>query len=69
MAENKPKSWLAKKIQWLKDLYAKWKQKADEEHDQNKIGFFKNILRLITHYIDYLLKKLQSASDWIASKF
>ena len=67
-AKYAPKSWLAKKLQWFRDLYAKWKEKADKEHDQNKIGFFKNILRLIASAIDFILEKLQKFSDYVSKK-
>lgn len=62
-AEQKPKSWLAQKIYALRQLYAKWLKKKNEEKDQGKIGFFSNILRLITKGIDFLLKKLQNFVD------
>ena len=62
-AEKKPKSWLAQKIYALRQLYAKWLKKKNEEKDQGKIGFFSNILRIITKGIDFLLKKLQNFVD------
>jgi hypothetical protein len=62
-AEGKPKSWLAKRVAWLRDLYKKWLDKKNQEHDQQKIGFFSNILRVIMNGIDYLMRKLQNAVD------
>ena len=62
-AENKPKSWLAQKIYALRQLYAKWLKKKNEEHESGKIGIISNILRIIAKGIDWLLKKLQNFVD------
>lgn len=58
-AENKPAGFISSKIAALRKLYANWLAKKNQEHDQGKIGFFSNILRVITNCIDRLLAKLQ----------
>ena len=60
-AENKPAGFISSKIAALRKLYANWLAKKNQEHDQGKIGFFSNILRVITNCIDRLLAKLQGA--------
>lgn len=58
-AENKPAGFISSKIAALRKLYQNWLAKKNQEHDQGKIGFFSNILRVITNCIDRLLAKLQ----------
>lgn len=58
-AENKPAGFISSKIAALRKLYQNWLAKKNQEHDQGKIGFFSNILRVITNCIDRLLVKLQ----------
>lgn len=60
-AENKPAGFISSKIAALRKLYQDWLAKKNQEHDQGKIGFFSNILRVITNCIDRLLAKLQGA--------
>lgn len=60
-AENKPAGFISSKIAALRKLYQNWLAKKNQEHDQGKIGFFSNILRVITNCIDRLLAKLQGA--------
>ena len=58
-AENKPAGFISSKIASLRKLYQNWLAKKNQEKDQGKIGFFSNILRVITNCIDRLLAKLQ----------
>lgn len=58
-AENKPAGFISSKIAALRKLYQNWLAKKNQEKDQGKIGFFSNILRVITNCIDRLLAKLQ----------
>ena len=60
-AENKPAGFISSKIAALRKLYQNWLAKKNQEKDQGKIGFFSNILRVITNCIDRLLAKLQGA--------
>lgn len=62
-AENKPAGFISSKIAALRKLYQNWLAKKNQEHDQGKIGFFSNILRVITNCIDRLLAKLQGAKN------
>lgn len=62
-AENKPAGFISSKIAALRKLYQDWLAKKNQEHDQGKIGFFSNILRVITNCIDRLLAKLQGAKN------
>lgn len=62
-AENKPAGFISSKIAALRKLYANWLAKKNQEKDQGKIGFFSNILRVITNCIDRLLAKLQGVKN------
>jgi len=62
-AANKPKGWIANKIYSFRQLYKSYLDKANREHDSGKIGFFKNIARMILSCIDKLAKFLQNATD------
>ena len=62
-AENKPAGFISSKIAALRKLYQNWLAKKNQEHDQGKIGFFSNILRVITNCIDRLLAKLQGTKN------
>lgn len=61
-AANKPKGWIANKIYSFRQLYKSYLDKANREHDSGKIGFFKNIARMILSCIDKLAKFLQNAT-------
>lgn len=60
-SEQYPKSWLAKKIQWFRNLYAKFMHKNSVNPQPGVKGFFKRILATIARIIDTLAKKLQNA--------
>jgi hypothetical protein len=60
-SEQYPKSWLAKKIQWFRNLYAKFMHKNTASPQPGVTGFIKRILATITRIIDMLMKKLQNA--------
>lgn len=60
-SEQYPKSWLAKKIQWFRNLYAKFMHKNSASHQPGISGFIKRILATIARIIDMLMKKLQNA--------
>ena len=62
-AANKPKGWIANKIYSFRQLYKSYLDKANKEHDSGKIGFFKNIARMILSCIDKLVKFLQNATS------
>ena len=64
-AEKKPKAFIAKVIYSLRGLYRKWLEKQNQAKKEGKdIGFFTNILRVITNCIDKLLKKLQGWTNF-----
>jgi hypothetical protein len=60
-SEQYPKSWLAKKIQWFRNLYAKFMHKNTASPQPGVTGFIKRILATIARIIDMLMKKLQNA--------
>ena len=60
-SEQYPKSWLAKKIQWFRNLYAKFMHKNTVSPQPGVTGFIKRILATIARIIDMLMKKLQNA--------
>ena len=60
-SEQYPKSWLAKKIQWFRNLYAKFMHKNTTSPQPGVTGFIKRILATIARIIDMLMKKLQNA--------
>lgn len=62
-AENPPKSWLAKKIKWLRDVYKKWMLKSAKMTAEGKAGIFRTIAAIILRLIDTCLKKLQKWVD------
>jgi len=58
-AQNKPKQWLINKLEWLRKLYKKFLDQANKEKNENRIGVFKNILRVILNAVDKLVMYLQ----------
>lgn len=62
-AADKPKGWISNKIHSFRQLYKTYLDKANREHDSGKIGFFKNIARMILSCMDKLAKFLQNATD------
>lgn len=62
-ANNKPKSWIAKKIASLRKLYEKWLARASKETNVNKANAIKKVAAKILTVIDKLLKKLQTATN------
>lgn len=62
-SQNKPKSWIAKKIAALRSVYSKWLARANKETNANKAGAIKKICAKIMNVIDALMQKLQTAAD------
>lgn len=60
---NKPKSVIAKKIASLREIYAKWLQRANNAIEDREAGFAKRIAAKIMNIIDGLLELLQRKAD------
>lgn len=60
---TKPKTWIAKKIQSLRKVYAKWMDLAKVERYRGKAGIIKRACLKLAEVIDFLLRKLQNATD------
>lgn len=60
---TKPKTWIAKKIQSLRKVYAKWMNLAKVERYRGKAGIIKRACLKLAEVIDFLLRKLQNATD------
>ena len=62
-AMTKPKTWIAKKIQSLRKVYAKWMNLAKVERYRDKAGIIKRACLKLAEVIDFLLRKLQNVTD------
>ena len=62
-AANKPRTWIAKKIAALRSIYANYLHKAEIAKMRGEAGIFKKIASKILGIIDFLLKKLQNATN------
>ena len=56
---DKPRDTLAKIAARLRETYRKWLLKANQEHDQNKIKWYKQIARRIMQAVDWILQKIE----------
>lgn len=54
---------ISKIVASLRNFYKNFLQKANQEHDQQKISWYKNIARVILSYIDKLLAKLDKTKQ------
>lgn len=54
---------ISKIVASLRNFYKNFLQKANQEHDQQKISWYKNIARVILNYIDKLLAKLDKTKQ------
>ena len=61
--KNRPKSVIAKKIQSLRNVYAKWLKKANNAIEDREAGIAKKIAAKIMNIIDGLLHLLQRKAD------
>ena len=59
MLTDKPRNFIAHVAARLRGIYRKWLLKANNEKDQGKLKWYKNILRLILKGIDFVLSKLE----------
>ena len=60
---TKPKTWIARKIQALRKVYSSWMDKAKVERNNRTAGIIKRACLRLAEIIDYLLRKLQNATD------
>lgn len=61
-ANNKPKSWIGKKIASLRSLYSKWLRRANMEKNLRRASAIKKVCATIMNVIDKLMAKLQNAA-------
>ena len=61
-ANNKPKSWIGKKIASLRSLYSKWLRRANMEKNLRRASAIKKVCATIMNVIDKLMSKLQNAA-------
>lgn len=62
-SENKPKSWIARKIAALRNIYSKWLEVAKKQSDAGKANILKSAAAKVLQVIDALLAKMQKLSD------
>lgn len=62
-AANQPRTWLAKKIAALRNIYSNYLNRARMERAQGRAGIFKTIASKILGVIDFLMKKLQHVAN------
>lgn len=61
-SNNKPKSWIGKKIASLRSLYSKWLRRANMEKNLRRASAIKKVCATIMNVIDKLMAKLQNAA-------
>ena len=61
-ANNKPKSWIGKKIASLRSLYSKWLRRANMEKNLRRASAIKKVCATIMNVIDKLMARLQNAA-------
>lgn len=54
-----PKNVLAKAAARLREVYRKWLQKANQEHDTGKQAWYKRIARKIMQAVDWIMRKIE----------
>lgn len=62
LKSNEP-GFIAKRVASLRKFYSKFLNQANQEHDQKKISWYKNIARVILNLIDKLLAKLDTVKN------
>lgn len=62
-AKNQPRTWLAKKISSLRNIYRGYLERAREAKDAGQAGIFKRIASAILGVIDGLMKRLQNLAN------
>lgn len=61
-SNNKPKSWIGKKIASLRSLYSKWLRRANMEKNLRRASAIKKVCATIMNVIDKLMARLQNAA-------
>lgn len=56
---DKPRDFLAKTAARLREVYRKWLIKANKQHDDGKIKWYKKIARKIMQAVDWILRKIE----------
>ena len=69
IAEEKPKSWLERKLESFKAAIERFEEKYKLTKDNKSKGIIKKILSVLTRMVKWINEKLLQATIWVGNKF
>ena len=69
LIDEKPKSWLERKLESFKAAIERFEQKYKLTDDNKSKGIIKKILSVLTRIVKWINEKLLQATRWVGNKF
>lgn len=69
LIDEKPKSWLERKLESFKAVIERFEEKHKLTKDNKSKGIIKKILSILTRIVKWINEKLLQATRWVGNKF